>query len=220
MNSAWPRKSQFAASIVLGLALIAATPMGAPLALAQPAASSAPASSAAPVQAPSSPAPVITTTAAPVPAPAQVSPPPAGKAPMWLVLTVIGLLTVFGLLALGFINAALGKGGWSLASALSEEVSLPVKDATGALVMVNGAPVLAPVLVASTSRLIALYGLFGILLLYLGVGGFVLYDVGTGQALPTYLGEVEKFLVAGLTLFAPYLVNQFASVFSSLAPKG
>ena len=33
------------------------------------------------------------------------------------------------------------------------------------------------------------------------------------------LDKVQGFLVSGLTLFAPYLVNKFASVFESLAPK-
>jgi hypothetical protein len=151
---------------------------------------------------------------------AQPAAAPTPDARVWLALTVIVVLALIGLAALVFINAALGRTKqWSLSNALSEETDLPAKDSQGNTVLYNGAPVLEPVLVASTSRLIALYGLFAILLLYLGCGAFVLYDLGTGQPLPADLDQVEKFLMTGLTLFAPYLVNKFASVFESLAPK-
>ncbi|MGH7023435.1 MAG: hypothetical protein ACREEB_07575 [Caulobacteraceae bacterium] len=143
-----------------------------------------------------------------------------GKAPQGFVLVVIGLLVVLGFVAIGKINGALAKDvNWSLANALSEDVNMPAMDSNKNPIMVNGAAVLVPTLVASTSRLIALYGLFAILLLYLGFGGFILYDLGTGQNLPANLGQVQGFLLSGLTLFAPYLVNQFAGVFSSLAAR-
>jgi hypothetical protein len=154
------------------------------------------------------------------PAAAPPGPTPLDPNRTILVISVMLALTVAGLVAILLINSALGKNNWSLANAVSEEVNLPLKDANGAVVMVNGVVVLAPTLVASTSRLIALYGLFAILLLYLGFGAFVLYDVGAGQPVPADLGKVQNFLVSGLTLFAPYLVNQFAGVFSGAATKG
>lgn len=39
------------------------------------------------------------------------------------------------------------------------------------------------------------------------------------QGAPKDTEEVIRFLVAGLTLFAPYAVNKFASLFQGLAPK-
>ncbi len=201
-------------SAAVALALVVAAP-----ALAQaptsPAASTAPAAAAAtpPVKADAPSAAKVETPAAPVVTPAR-------PAPTTFVFGVIGLLALIGMGALVFLNGALGKAGqWSLANALSEEADLPFKDAQGNIVTNNGQVVLAPVLVASSSRLIALYGMFAILLLYLGVGAFVLYDIGTGQPLPKDLDKVQTFLIGGLTLFAPYIVNKFASVFQSLAPK-
>lgn len=214
--------------------LIAALAAGALLAGAPPVWAQPPATApAAPVTTPTTTPPATTTITTPPTTttvvkgntpPAQ-TPPPAtsGKASETVVLAVIAILALVGMAALVAINAALGRTKtWSLSDALSEESDLPVKDAQGNIVMNAGppqAPVLAPVMVASTSRLIALYGMFAILLLYLGVGVFVIYDVGTGQGLPQDLGKVETFLASGLTLFAPYVVNKFASVFQTFAPK-
>lgn len=58
-------------------------------------------------------------------------------------------------------------------------------------------------------------GTVAILLLFLGFGGFMLWDFGeTGAVRST--AEICNYLLAGLTLFAPYVVNKFSSVF---APK-
>ena len=58
-----------------------------------------------------------------------------------------------------------------------------------------------------------------ILLLFLGFVSVFMYRFAeTGEA-PAGTADAVKFLVAGLTLFAPYLVNKFASVFESLSPK-
>jgi hypothetical protein len=143
-----------------------------------------------------------------------------GAAPTWFINAIFAALAVLGLTALVWIYVVLRDApAWHLADALSEDTDMPLKDAAGNPVMNNGSPVLAPVLVSSTSRLIALYGMIAILLLYLGFGAFVLYDIGAGQPLPPNLDKVQAFLVSGLTLFAPYVVNKFASVFTSLAPK-
>ena len=144
----------------------------------------------------------------------------ASSAPTPFIVTVFVVMAVLAVVALGLIGAGLNRATtWSLANALSEDVDLPLKDAAGNTVMNNGAAVLVPTMMASSSRLIALYGLFAILILYLGCGMFVLYDLGTGQALPD-LQKVQNFLYSGLTLFAPYVVNKFAAVFKNFAPKG
>ena len=137
----------------------------------------------------------------------------------WAVYGLIGGLGLVTLGFLAFLSVALRGNAWSLSDALSEEVDLPWEEPAGTTVMNNGQVVLKPVMKASTSRLIALMGMFHIMLLFIGFGAFALFYFGTGQGLPPGIDEVIKFLIAGLTLFAPYLVNKFASVFESLAPK-
>ena len=57
-----------------------------------------------------------------------------------------------------------------------------------------------------------------ILLMFLGFGIFSIYSFAKTGVMPN-TENIVNFLVAGLTLFAPYLVNQFASLFEKLAPK-
>jgi len=66
---------------------------------------------------------------------------------------------------------------------------------------------------ASTSRFIALFGLIGILMMYVGFGLVTLKIFASGKPLPdpTQVKEITTFLFAGLTMFAPYIVNKFAS---------
>ncbi|HEX8063844.1 MAG TPA: hypothetical protein VF535_11575 [Allosphingosinicella sp.] len=129
-------------------------------------------------------------------------------------LVMIALLGLVGLIFLGIIATRLAAANWALADALSEDVVVPVFDATtGAPIMAGAVQATASKLVPSTSRLIALMGLFAILLLYTGFGAAVLYYFATGQVLPPQIGEVRSFLYAGLTLFAPYIVNKFSDVF-------
>lgn len=105
---------------------------------------------------------------------------------------------------------------WSLADALSEEADVPVTNAAGQPVIgANGAAATQPQLTASTSRLIAFVGTIGILGLFLGFGAIIMFEYGkTGNI--TNADAIGKYLLAGLTLFAPYVVNKFSSVF---APK-
>lgn len=76
----------------------------------------------------------------------------------------------------------------------------------------DGKPVVAPQMAASTSRLIALIGTMAILFLYVGFGMFALFHFGQTGQVPSSLKDVVSFLVAGLTLFAPYAVNKVSSV--------
>jgi hypothetical protein len=172
---------------------------------------------------------VVTQSGQPVVAPpteqraAPVSPPPLPREPLsgTFVKWMIVALGVVGLIALLIIQATLRSSGkWSLADALSEEGTVTLLDPNG--VPINGAdgkPQMVTRLIASTSRLIALMGLFGILLLYCGFGATVLYYFATAQPLPQNTDEVRNFLFAGLTLFAPYIVSKFASVFSAQPVK-
>lgn len=62
-------------------------------------------------------------------------------------------------------------------------------------------------------------GMIVILLMFLGFGAFALYSFAKTGNMPDSIDKVVNFLVAGLTLFAPYVVNKFSKVFESLSPK-
>lgn len=157
---------------------------------------------------------------------------PASAALAWVppatwLLYFVPLVALFGaVIAILVIRSALlASPQWSLADALSEETLLPAYTE----VSVNGVttraldkdpdgkPVLVPQMRASSSRVIALMGMVAILFLFIGFGAFALFDLGSTGQMPDKMDSVVNFLMAGLTLFAPYLVNKFASVFQGLA---
>ena len=92
------------------------------------------------------------------------------------------------------------RGKWSLADALSEESSVQPDPHQVKMV-------------ASSSRLIALVGLMGILAIVLGIGYSIVWNLFTGAAGNLNLGEIRKFLFGAATLFAPYLANQLRAIF-------
>ena len=129
-----------------------------------------------------------------------------------LIILVLGGLS----LALASVRRALGRADstWSLANALSEEAALSV-DQGGVPYTVNGTVVKETILVASTSRLIALVGMLAIAALFIGFGTLELWAFAkTGTLFAT--SDILKLLVGGMTLFAPYVVNKFASTFASV----
>jgi hypothetical protein len=62
-------------------------------------------------------------------------------------------------------------------------------------------------------------GMLVILLMFLGFGSFALFHFAMTGKMPGDIDQIVNFLVAGMTLFAPYVVNKFSSLFESLAPK-
>lgn len=145
--------------------------------------------------------------------------------------SIILFIVIFGaLISILVIRNALPQE-WSLADALSEDVALSavteVKETKNGIDSVTktplydaaGKPVLETVMKASSSRLIALIGMLVILFMFVGFGSLILLDYGmTGEiSSPESVGEIIKFLSAGMTLFAPYLVNKFSSLFQSLS---
>jgi hypothetical protein len=128
------------------------------------------------------------------------------------------------LLGFAYVRNALSSSTFSLGEALSEEAALSVmeKDAMGNKIpklSADGKPLVATVLVGSTSRVIALAGSIMLLLLFMGFGVFVLYYFALGQGVPKDINKVVTFLLSGLTLFAPYLVNKFSSLFDGMGLK-
>ncbi len=128
---------------------------------------------------------------------------------IWFVYGIIATVFIASLLAMALIRKALEGTKFSLSDALSEEVTITdPSDPTGKTTKTE--------LVGSTSRVIALMGSIVIMMMFVGFGAFVLYYYGTVQAVPAATKDVISFLVAGLTMFAPYTVNQFSSIFANL----
>lgn len=155
---------------------------------------------------------------------------PTWEPPAGVMLYGVPVIVFFGTL---FTILAVRKSlpaNWSLADALSEDVPMPVRKVTTTKgqnsagdIVVNeplydkdGKPILAPEMHASSSRLIALMGMIVILLMFVGFGVFALYGFGRNGAMPDGVGGVVQFLVAGMTLFAPYVVNKFSALFQGL----
>lgn len=136
----------------------------------------------------------------------------------WFIYLVIIAVFLGLAIALGAVGRRLGDPAtrWSLADALSEEADLTVPDAAGLPYTVNGVVAKKTELVASSSRLIAFMGLLAIMFLYLGFGAFILWGFAKTGTIPAAASGVTNYLLGGMTLFAPYVVNKFASVF---APK-
>ncbi|CAM3253226.1 hypothetical protein SB6411_02331 [Klebsiella spallanzanii] len=143
---------------------------------------------------------------------------------------IVPIIVVFGsLIAILLIRNSLPKE-WSLADALSEDVDLPfteevkeIKDGVETVTNrpvrdAEGKPILIPVMKASSSRLIALMGMIVILFMFIGFGTLILFDFGKNGEIsnPSSVSEIIKFLAAGMTLFAPYVVNKFTSLFQGL----
>lgn len=147
-------------------------------------------------------------------------------APSQAMLYGVPIVVLVGsLLAILSVQRALKPGSWTLADALSEEVPLPVfrevTDAAGVktrepLFDKDQKPVLAPEMRASSSRVIALMGGIVLVFMYVGFGVFALYGFGNSGRIPDEISGVVNYLVAGMTLFAPYVVNKFSSLFSGL----
>ena len=124
---------------------------------------------------------------------------------------------------------ALSATNWSLAAAMSEETMMPAYTETVAATATTPAvprkliqdkdekPVLIPQMQASSSRVIALMGMMAILFLFMGFGVFAIFQFGATGKVPESIDRVGAFLTTGLTLFAPYLVNKFASLFKGPA---
>lgn len=130
--------------------------------------------------------------------------PAASLTPNWYIYAAAGLAVAGIAIGLGILRTALAQTHWNLAVALSEEVE--ISDP-------NNAAQKMTQMAASSSRLIAFMGLLGIFFLFLGFGLIALYRYGVSGEIPKGTDQAINFLMAGMTLFAPYVVNKFASVF-------
>lgn len=158
-------------------------------------------------------------------APAVVAPPMAVSAPAttesaypaptWVVVLVFGTVLGFLLISLSAVRRSLANDpDWKLAHALSEELDTPppTPPASGAT---GVTPPVAPVLVGSSSRLIAFMGMLVIMAFFTGVGLWLLWSLlRTGQV--PDMDRLVNFFYGGAMLFAPYMVNQLRAALGSL----
>ena len=137
----------------------------------------------------------------------------------WFIYVVVILAFLASITALLLVKQALSGTKWSLSDALSEETDITATNPqNGAPALDSGGkPMQITELRASSSRLIALMGMIFILIMYLGFGTFTLYGFAKTGKVPGSIDTIIKFLVSGLTLFAPYVVNKFSSIFQSLS---
>jgi hypothetical protein len=130
----------------------------------------------------------------------------------------VALATIIGL---AIVRSALSGSTWSLSDALSEEADISPLDKDGKpFPGPDGKPQIISELRASSSRFIALIGLIAILMMYIGFGLVAIKQFASGNTLPgdAQFKEITTFLFAGVTMFAPYIVNKFSSVFDWLKP--
>jgi hypothetical protein len=150
---------------------------------------------------------------------------PALKAPeMWFVYAVIIVVFLVGLVALAYIRSAIAESEFKLSDALSEEADITMMEDKGGgkfgpVLGATGEPVKITTLVGSVSRVIALMGMVSIVMLFLGFGIFVMFYFAIDEGAPKDIDKIIQFLVAGLTLFAPYIVNKFSSLFDISSTK-
>jgi hypothetical protein len=133
-----------------------------------------------------------------------VADPEAAKEAVNVFWWVFRLITALLLSMFVVIFVCLFRSKWSLAEALSEESSVqpPATTQKGEVKTL-----------ASTSRLIALFGLMGILTIVLGVGYTIIWNLLLYQKPPDNLSEIRSFLLGASCLFAPYLANQLRAAF-------
>jgi hypothetical protein len=113
------------------------------------------------------------------------------------VLLVLAVAIMTGLIV------AWATGSWSLGTALSEEAAVQPQ-------LIRSLDDV--IMVGSTSRLIALVGLMGILVMVLGIGYSIIWNLFVAGRSPD-LSSVKSFLFGAASLFAPYLANQVRAAF-------
>lgn len=164
---------------------------------------------------------------APAPAPAVVAPPMAVSAPAttesafpaptWVVVLVFGAVLGFLLISLSAVRRSLANDpDWKLAHALSEELDTPPPPTPPAAGATGVTPPVAPVLVGSSSRLIAFMGMLVIMAFFTGVGLWLLWSLLRTGRVPADMERLVNFFYGGAMLFAPYMVNQLRAALGSL----
>jgi hypothetical protein len=123
----------------------------------------------------------------------------------------VTFIIMTAILAFAFLFIALGllrSKDWYLGDAISEEAGNQPDPLPAGI---------KPVMVASSSRLIALLGLLNILGVFLGFGYYFLYSAFAGTVSLSDMKSVIYYLFSGAVMFAPYLANQLREALSSFS---
>ena len=137
----------------------------------------------------------------------------------WFIYTIVFVLIIGSVLVIISVKNSLVGTSWSISDALSEEVTITLKkkDVEGNMTEAidpSGKPINVTELRASSSRMIALMGMVSILIMFISFGAIILFSFAKTGKVPDSTENVINYMIAGLTLFAPYLVNKFAGVFN------
>jgi len=141
----------------------------------------------------------------------------------WFVIVAVSAFILF---AFATLRTSLAGSKWNLADALSEaeaqqnpsagtggaspSAAAGTSGGGGSAAGNQGAPVMS----ASSSRLIAFVGMIIISALYLGVGYYTLWALFFGQAQEIEnVKQTGTLFLTGSALFAPYAFNKLADVF-------
>ncbi len=119
---------------------------------------------------------------------------------------LIGVLLLGTTTAILSIRETLTASTWSLAEALTEQVSIAVDDPAN-----PGHKLISTTSKSSMSRLIALMGLMAILILYVCIGCACVWSLVQDGKFPDSALQGAAFLTSGLSLFVPYLANKATS---------
>lgn len=113
------------------------------------------------------------------------------------------LAATYALVLLGVFWLAKGlrkDNAWSLGKALSENTIVEQND-----LQTPGRTVMAPM--PSSSRLIAFLGMIVLLATFLAFGTSMIWGLGKTGTVPD-MEHAQGFLLAGMSMFAPYLISQ------------
>jgi hypothetical protein len=138
---------------------------------------------------------------------------PVDRTPaMWAFWATLGVVTVLLIVLFSFmlhdLHTSQKLGQWSFGDALSEESEFQPKEIRQKSDVI---------LLGSSSRLIALLGLLGILTVVIGVGYSVMWNLFLYGTVPD-LSQVRTFLYGSACLFAPYLANKLAGMVPGSSP--
>jgi hypothetical protein len=162
---------------------------------AAPAASKPAAETATPNKGASPAAPAAPAASASSPRPL-LSPQHAATAALLTAAAAAGTVLLVASVLRGSLGTPQSRA-WSLADALSEEVRFTAADGSQ-----------QTQLVASSSRLIAIFSLAVLLATFGGTAIVLLYALAAHGALPEDAGKFMTFLAGGSALFLPYVANQ------------
>jgi len=148
--------------------------------------------------------PAVPALTSPLPQAASTPIPPEAIVTLIFALAVV---TIFLFITLSWFLLGLARNReWSIADAVSEEAG----DQPTTL-----PPGVKPIMVASSSRLIAVVGFLVLVAMSIGVGYGIIWSIFTGRPLQIQ-GLLSYFYGMG-TLFAPYAFNQLSQAFGAFA---